>query len=186
MDTNSEEERDGRLMRVQFFWQPSYQRGQQAEVDFISVPIEADTAEHNGFNESWRMYDEMGKIVGQIPIQTGHIFEITTHNPERLPLPSRDLLDMQYKLQRALALRAAGENFQDDEDDRDHQDLIMVSAEQHLDIQNWLNSSEMPALRSSEMAVLPEITSHWSKKLISSVTWQPVERWAKKNLQPLL
>lgn len=80
--------------------------------------------------------------------------EITTPAPERLPLPSRDLLEMQCKLHAALALRAAAEADEEDDDDPDHDPKVM-SAEKQLRVYNWMNDSEI-----LPFSILPLVESH--------------------------
>jgi hypothetical protein len=58
------------------------------------------------------------------PIQTGDILKVTTNDPIRLPLPSRELLEMQWLLTQVAAMSGAAEDEevwvpQDHEDDDD-------------------------------------------------------------------
>jgi hypothetical protein len=48
------------------------------------------------------------RAVGR-PICTGDVFELTTDDPSKYPLPSMDLLDMQWKLQRVVGMKGAAE-----------------------------------------------------------------------------
>lgn len=51
------------------------------------------------------------KLDGPTPrwIQSGDVISFTTHGPEKLPLPSFDLLDMQWALHRVTALSGAAD-----------------------------------------------------------------------------
>lgn len=101
MDTNKEEETTGKRMRVQVIWQPSYRQTHPRTVSLTDKPDLAYVDQCNGYGPSWNVYkngSESHVIAKQIRIQTGDVLEITTPAPERLPLPSRDLLEMQCKL----------------------------------------------------------------------------------------
>ena len=43
------------------------------------------------------------------PIKTGHKFVITTEDPDLLPLPDEDILDLQWHMQKVAALAGAAD-----------------------------------------------------------------------------
>jgi len=96
---------DKKTLTVQFFWQarqsPSMQR-----MNLTTIPLS--TRDLDGYQENCLIDLRRDVIV------SGRIFEITTDDPEERPLPSIELLEMQWFLQRVMGMAGAGEK--EDED----------------------------------------------------------------------
>jgi hypothetical protein len=75
-------------------------------------------------------------------VVSGDVFTLTTHDPERLPLPSWPLLEMQWHLQRIAAMSGAAEvrDYSNRDDDDDTKDAIDhdASIRRVRDIFEWL------------------------------------------------
>lgn len=59
-------------------------------------------------------------------LPSGHIFQIQTDDPEKRPLPSFSLLEMQWHLTRIVAMQGASES--DDSDTQSDDDILTVSS----------------------------------------------------------
>jgi hypothetical protein len=81
------------------------------------------------------------------PVRSGDKFVMTTADPTNLPLPDPELLELQWHLQRVLAIVGAADRW-DDDSERDSDDQIdpLLAFEPSpetvdtIDIQGWLES----------------------------------------------
>lgn len=101
-------------MDVQFFWLRQYRR--QPFVALSSCP--ALPADLQGSVENVKLFD----CETETKICSGHRFTLHTDDPVNKPLPSRELLDMQWVLHRLTALTGSAEVYDpyhdcDDDDD---------------------------------------------------------------------
>jgi hypothetical protein len=91
-------------------------------ISFSSLPAAATlTRYHKGFNSGLPIETTTpdGKSNYQL-IRTGDVFTFTTADPENLPLPNRNLLEMQWYLLRVTAMSGAAEaiaEYRNDDDD---------------------------------------------------------------------
>ena len=112
---------DEKELTVQFFWQPQYNHKLDDYVDLLREPLSSeglDCAEKEGeeFFLGYRSEDRSFR-----EIRSGDIFTLTTDDPGRRPLPSWELLEMQWILQRITAMSgAAGTPELDLNDDDDN------------------------------------------------------------------
>jgi hypothetical protein len=104
-------------IEIEFHWQP---RAGHATSDLVDVTKEPVPSKNVSSVENLVVVvSERGNSF--LPIQSGHRFKITTDNPLDHPLPSFDLLDMQWNFTRMLSMSAAADTF-DDGDDEDDDD----------------------------------------------------------------
>lgn len=121
------EERHGRALRVQFYWQPYYERRELVQV--VEQPRSSRDLHYSKQDAAtWYSWDESPNE----QLKTGHIFRLTTTNPVDLPLPDRRLLDMQWNLQRITAMRGGAESI------NESQDLNEDPGSAALLVQEWL------------------------------------------------
>lgn len=106
------------------------------------------------------------------PIESGHEIHLTTTDPKNLPLPSWEILEMQWHLNRVLAISGAAD-VEDSDDDYDD-DFFFLEQEQDLDMLHTLDSEdEQPSLptdrqsRSSPSSLSPS-SSGLQKRTIRS------------------
>jgi len=97
---------DRKQLTVQFFWQVPSKYDIASRIDLLTEPI------------SSKGLDRLGNASGCLPrcvedltltpyISSGDVFTLTTKDPEKLPLPSMDLLEMQWVLQRLVGMSGA-------------------------------------------------------------------------------
>lgn len=163
LPASSHAETVGRSMRVQFIWQPDCGKYDNAITPRIRLTDEPQGADHDGCNTVsffWKRMHEIQpglfkprKPDDTIRVTTGHIFTFETHDPEKLPLPDRNLLEMQWVLQRVIALRGAAEETDDYDRDNDVVDPVFI--------EDWRASVAAPKLHFPTPApAAPSITSH--------------------------
>jgi len=108
---------DKRTLKIQFFWQREV-LDKQPKMSLLTEPpstqgLDGVTAANGARAKFLNVHGRLAK--------SGDIFELTTDNPEIRPLPSFQLLEMQWFLQRVLGMAGAAEVDEDvlDEDSDD-------------------------------------------------------------------
>ena len=96
---------DKKTLTVQFFWQVRQSLSLQ-KMNLTTIPLS--TRDLDGYQNNCLIDSRANVIV------SGRIFEITTDDPEERPLPSIELLEMQWFLQRVMGMAGAGQK--EDED----------------------------------------------------------------------
>ena len=108
---------DKKELTVRFFWQPQYDYKPGDRIDLLTKPTSSKGLKGIGTDYFLDYRGDDGQPRG---IESGQIFELTTENPETHPLPSWELLEMQWFLQRVVAMSGAASwprfDFQDDDD----------------------------------------------------------------------
>jgi hypothetical protein len=115
-----------RKLVVQFFWQPQYDHKLGDRVDLLKEPLSSE-----GLSLIRGEDDELDhclirreKDESPRDIQSGDIFTLTTDDPDIRPLPSWELMEMQWMLQRTTSMSgAAGTPSVDLNDDNDMSSL---------------------------------------------------------------
>ena len=121
---------------VQFYWQPRASHGQFDAVGLLKRPISSKDLIHVERNFI-SVINEGGTET--TPIKSGDTFIFKTTNPDTHPLPSFQLLDMQWHLNRIVAMCGASEIYDsDNDDDDDHCDAGAVYSP--TGIESWLSS----------------------------------------------
>lgn len=104
---------DKKRLEMQLFWMPRYKHPKLVDPRRVPDPIAALKSAGD-----WSLLDyKLGRL-----IRSGHTIIMETDDPEKKPLPSVALLDMQWTLQRLTCMSAAGEHedlapYDDDDDD---------------------------------------------------------------------
>ena len=105
---------DRKKLKVQFFWQPRYDHKVGDKIDLLTEPPSSEGLDSID-DEYFLNYRGGDKII------SGQVFTLKTEDPEEQPLPSWDLLDMQWCLQRLAGMCGAAGwprlNFDDGDDD---------------------------------------------------------------------
>jgi hypothetical protein len=99
--------RDQKKLTVQFFWQVRGNHDIKSQIDLLTEPTSSEDLEvvANESNIHWLTRLEND---GSTPrIRSGDTFTFTTKDPENLPLPSLELLEMQWVLQRLVGMSGA-------------------------------------------------------------------------------
>jgi len=90
---------DNRELTVQFFWQVRNKYELESRIDLLAEPASSKGLDHGAFN--MLAYEHDGSIH---KIRSGDVFTLRTTDPKNLPLPSKELLEMQWYLQRLVAM----------------------------------------------------------------------------------
>jgi len=101
-------------LEVEFVWQTRYKLPSSSTVDLLKVPVSSrglnrssvPSDDTNQMTLDWKDY---GPDLKSYPLCSGDRFTFTTTDPVNLPLPSKELLNMQWTLQRLSAMAAAAE-----------------------------------------------------------------------------
>jgi hypothetical protein len=130
---------DRKELLVQFYWQPRPSHDRFGSVNLVESP---------GSSEGLISVERNVLVVGPgditaapQTIKSGDTFLLTTTDPDTRPLPSFDLLEMQWHLQRIVSMSGAAGIYEDDDydddDDNDCDDDRAVS-KTYSDIISWL------------------------------------------------
>ncbi|EZF30014.1 hypothetical protein TMEN_1411 [Trichophyton mentagrophytes] len=104
---------DGKSLKLGFYWLDKCQTGKSSDmVDLMDIP----TLAHDFRPKDIAICSSQDEHI----IRSGEVIELITEDPEELPLPDWDLLEMQWVLQRLTALKGAADvpdTILDDSDD---------------------------------------------------------------------
>jgi HNH endonuclease len=128
---------DRKQLHLQFYWQPNQTHGPNDFVEMTKAPLSSkDLTEVAG---NMLSYHDSNQV--WVSIKSGHIFTMTTCDPERLPLPSFELLEMQWYLTRIVSMSAAAEAQEDvDSDNGDGGNDLTLPLENSRfdDVLHWI------------------------------------------------
>ena len=149
---------EGFAVRVQLFWQPYYNKtsGNLKLTEQPDLAQKDRSGEVKIFRNKYRI--ESGRPVPDeyVVIETGHVFEFTTPDPNKLRLPNRHLLEMQWMLQRVRAMRGSADDNDDEDNDDDRADVDKMAS-----VEPWLDSIPLPDSQMTTTPVLgSKIASH--------------------------
>lgn len=150
LPAESQAEIQGKVMRLQFFWQPKYD-STQSRISLLTTPTSSEELEVGLGGTTLSVTTIDGRKASHMTISTGFVFEIRTKDSER-SLPSRELLEMQRALQRVWAMRGAAENDPDNDDFRDNEKGATL-------IEEWINETQIDDLLTSGEEP-PQITAY--------------------------
>lgn len=126
---------DNKELTIQFHWQPKPPHMRFDEVDILQVPASSrDLDGREGLVLHRLLSNDEGVLEQQI--KSGDVFVLKTENPATHPLPSFDLLDMHWHLNRILNLSGASGML--DEVGLDNGDYNMESGSS---IDSWISST---------------------------------------------
>jgi hypothetical protein len=154
---------DKKKLTVQFFWQPQYSHENKDPVDLLEEPLSSRDlrfTEKGEIRYSLAREEEDGSLRR---IKSGDIFTLTTDDPVVRPLPSWELLDMQWVLQRLTAMSggAGMPEFDVYDDDSDkHSDSIFLPD----DIDDIVKPSIMPHDNPGDMRYAFDRVTKWIQR----------------------
>ncbi|DAA77934.1 TPA_exp: Uncharacterized protein A8136_5637 [Trichophyton benhamiae CBS 112371] len=147
---------DGKEFTVKFYWLPLRKPAAQG-VDLLTDPtIPEDLV---GIAKDYRAWNT---FTGE-EIASGREIVLTTRDPENLPLPSWDLLDLQWTLQRLVALRGAADVFADTIDDDDSSGIMWEDEDENVRHRDSIASS-------SDQEIEPLSLSPQAPKVVSTTS----------------
>ena len=97
---------DQTSLAVQFFWQPRRNHSYEERIDLMEVPLRSENLRRVD-NDYWLCCLESDRSYRGI--QSGQKFSFITNDPVYQPLPSWDLLEMQWILQRLVRMSGAAD-----------------------------------------------------------------------------
>ncbi|KAK2762467.1 hypothetical protein FQN52_000790 [Onygenales sp. PD_12] len=135
---------DKKELVVELYWQPRAPHTFRDEVDILQVPCSS--RDLDGYQNNRFTINVDGREVG---INSGDSFTLTTADPTTHPLPSFHLLDMQWHLNRVVAMSGAtdanddvnqdddddGDDGEEDDEDDDYEDIS-----EHAAVEEWQKS----------------------------------------------
>ncbi|EER42554.1 conserved hypothetical protein [Histoplasma capsulatum var. duboisii H88] len=127
---------DKSKLDVEWYWQPKQSHGPYDLVDLRKSPPSS-----RDLNE----VDDYNIVLEPTPnnfarLKSGHRFTLETPDAQRLPLPSKGLLELQWHLNRIVSMAAAGEG--EDSDYDDYED------EHRAYTEKWVNQLQQPVISS--------------------------------------
>jgi hypothetical protein len=116
--------RDQKKLAIQFFWQVPGNYDIRSRIDLLTEPISSEGLDIIANGHWLTRLEDNNSDPRRHPIRFGETFTFTTKDPKNLPLPSLELLEMQWILQRLVGMcGAAGWPSLDwDDDDTDDND----------------------------------------------------------------
>ncbi|OKL58552.1 hypothetical protein UA08_06261 [Talaromyces atroroseus] len=140
------EKTDSKTLKVQFYWQRKSSDG-ATEIKLLTEPKSTRGLygdQGYPFSIPTGTYKDNGEPEYKAVV-SGDTFTLTTPDPDRLPLPSWPLLEMQWHLQRIVAMSGAAEaqDYPDPDDDFNPKDTINrdTAVRRVEDILVWLRTS---------------------------------------------
>ncbi|GBF65360.1 hypothetical protein TMEN_8077 [Trichophyton mentagrophytes] len=147
---------DGKEFTVKFYWLPLRKPATQG-VDLLTDPtIPEDLV---GIAKDYRAWNT---FTGE-EIASGREIVLTTRDPENFPLPSWDLLDLQWTLQRLVALSGAADVFADTIDDDDSSGIMWEDEDENVRHRDSIASS-------SDQEIEPLSLSPQAPKVVSTTS----------------
>ena len=95
---------DEKELTVQFFWQPQYNHKPDDRVDLLREPLSSEGLNVIEIEEKPIFLTRLSEDGSPRNIRSGDTFTLTTDDPGSRPLPSWELLEMQWILQRITAM----------------------------------------------------------------------------------
>ena len=130
---------DKKQLTLQFFWQPQYDH--RHEMDLLTKPVSSkglkDTTKDGKKSALFYARNDGSPQA----VESGDIFKLTTENPESHPLPNWNLLEMQWFMQRLVAMSGAAgwPRFERDSNDIDSSAVLADEINDcNEDVYNWI------------------------------------------------
>jgi hypothetical protein len=158
--------RDHKKLTVQFFWQVPGNYDIGSQIDLLTEPTSPEGLDiiANGY---WLTRLE---VDGSTPrIRSGETFTFTTKDPKNLPLPSLEVLEMQWVLQRLVGMCGAAEwpSLDDDDDDSvDNNDGWLIPNHAYSNVHNslkrvheWVGAEEAVGITPETSTATPGLSA---------------------------
>lgn len=132
-------------LEVEWHWQPKQEHSIYDSVPLNKLPLSSsglDSTKAKSNQPIYLLVEFSPEVIRRV--KTGDRFVFKTENPEHLPLPSKDLLEFQFHLQRIVSIAGAagvdrpGSNYDDN-------DIPSMSILQASYIEQWLDSCLSPS-----------------------------------------
>lgn len=127
-----------RKLDIQLFWQPNQGHKLKDKIPITKRPISSDglarSSRSDGVLSSRIFTGDEGEFA-----KSGHIFTLKTHDPITHPLPSKELLEMQWHLSRVVSLSGAAGDA-DFEVDSDGDGAGSAAGSKDFRVEHWVDS----------------------------------------------
>jgi hypothetical protein len=134
---------DNSTLKVQFFWQKK-QEDTQPTISLLTTPFSTENLDHNkGAVDSSII--RLFNIHTQKPIKSGEFFELQTDDAIARPLPSFQLLEMQWFLQRVVGMAGAAGPYDPDWDTDSDEEIPNLGLDDVGDTSFVSTSPSLPA-----------------------------------------
>ncbi|KAB8072762.1 hypothetical protein BDV29DRAFT_176819 [Aspergillus leporis] len=131
---------DMKKLDIELYWQPGQGHKFNDRIPITKLPVSSEGVEKVTRSDG-AIYTEI--IVDGKYIRSGHVFTLETPNPETHPLPSKELLMMQWNLTRVLALSGAADA--DELNGDDYDDDVGGSQPGPRQVSDWLACQQIPS-----------------------------------------
>jgi hypothetical protein len=158
--------RDQKKLTVQFFWQVQGNYEIESQIDLLTEPTSSEDLEvavNKSGERHWLTRLENDGLPPRM-IRSGETFTFTTKDPKNLPLPSLELLEMQWVLQRLVGMSGAAgwpslDMFDDDTIDSDNGWLIPDDTDYNSSerVHEWVSAEETAGITSESSTPAPMI-----------------------------
>jgi hypothetical protein len=161
--------RDQKKLTVQFFWQVPGNHDIDSQIDLLTEPTSSEGLEVVVNKSGKRYWLGHLKNDGSPPhmIHSGEMFTFTTTDPKKLPLPSVELLEMQWVLQRLVGISGAAgwpslDMFDDDTIDSDNGLLVPDHTDDNVHnsserVYDWVSADETAGMTSESSTPAPMV-----------------------------
>jgi hypothetical protein len=120
---------DEKKLTVQFFWQPQYSHRSKDPVDLLKEPLSSRDLRFTKKDGIGCFLTRRQDHRSHRGIESGDIYAFTTDDPAKRPLPSWELLEMQWFLQRLTTMSGGAGmpdlDVYDDDDDMDSDSMLL-------------------------------------------------------------
>jgi len=152
---------DLKKLTVQFFWQARGSYKLKSRIDLLTKPTSSRGLDLGGEGYFLSRSENDVSSSGVHLIQSGETFTFTTEDPQNLPLPSLELLEMQWILQRLVGMCGAAEWPSldlDDDDIADNDDGWQTYPNVHNSlkrVREWVGAEEAAGITPETSAATP-------------------------------
>lgn len=161
---------DGKILTATFYWMPRIVHSSPTIRLSTTPSIPHDLTMRGDASRSVRLYD----VPTDTKICSGDKIRIQTDDPEKLPLPSMELLSLQWVLQRVAVLTGAGEmeaemKSDDDSDYSAAYDIYDQELQSDTMINEWIQTVPSQEGSEPEAAYLRNSEGPWTRPLQKDV-----------------
>jgi len=144
-------------LEIEWYWQPTQDHGPDDIIPLAKIPPSSRDLDH-----IVRRDGNIGELIHKptpeeyARMKSGQKLVLRTSDPERLPLPSKELLEMQWHLNRIVSMSAAAEACDEDDEYNDDGGSVFVPGYRRSNVEAWVENSVHPAsMPSSPASLLP-------------------------------
>jgi hypothetical protein len=172
--------RDRKKLTVQFFWQVPGNHDIDSRIDLLTEPTSSEGLDLVADEYCLTRVEKESSTPRLRHICSGEVFTFTTKDPKNLPLPSLELLEMQWFLQRLMGMcGAAGwPSFDDDDDDTvDNDDGWLIPDYTYSNVHNSLKRVREWVGAEEAAGITPETSAATTRYCCDRVSLNEESGW---------